>query len=46
LDSIPKDWFYTVQTLEAEVNQKLDEMHKKYPDDYNWRKRPDNIENP
>jgi hypothetical protein len=46
LDSIPKDWFYTVQTLEAEVNQKLDEMHKKYPDDYNRRKRPDNIENP
>lgn len=45
LDSIPKDWFYTVQTLESEVNQKLDEMHKKYPDDYNRIKRPDVIEN-
>ena len=41
LGPIPKDWFYTVQTLEGEINRKLDEMHKEYPDDYNRRKRPD-----
>ena len=44
LGPIPKDWFYTVQTLEGEINRKLDEMHKEYPDDYNRRKRPDVFE--
>ena len=41
LGPIPKNWFYTVQTLEGEINRKLDEMHKEYPDDYNRGKRPD-----
>ena len=41
LGPIPKDWFYTVQTLESEINRELDEMHKKYPDDYYRGKRPD-----
>lgn len=44
LGSIPKDWFYTVQTLEGEINRELDDMHKEYPDDYNRRKRPDIVE--
>lgn len=44
LGPIPKDWFYTVQTLENEINRKLDEMHKEYPDDYNRGKRPDVFE--
>ena len=38
--SIPKDWFYTVQTLESDVNRELDEMHKQQPNNYNRRKRP------
>jgi hypothetical protein len=41
---IPKDWYYTVQTLESEINRVLDERHQKYPDDYNRHKRPDVIE--
>ncbi len=44
LGPIPNNWFYTVQTLEGEINRKLDEMHKQYPNDYNRRKRPDSIE--
>ena len=43
LAPIPKDWFYTVQTLEAEINRELDKMHQEYPDDYNRSKRPDII---
>jgi hypothetical protein len=43
LGPIPKDWFYTVQTLEAEINRELDKMHQEYPDDYNRSKRPDII---
>jgi hypothetical protein len=41
LGPIPKDWYYTVQTLEGEINRKLDEMHKEYPDNYFRGKRPD-----
>ena len=44
LGPIPKDWFYTVQTLEGEINRELDEKHKKYPDNYNRAKRPDIVE--
>lgn len=44
LGPIPKDWYYTVQTLESEINSQLDEMHQKYPDDYNRAKRPDIVE--
>ncbi len=32
IGTIPKDWFYTVQTLENDVNKILDELHRKYPD--------------
>ena len=44
LEPIPKDWFYTVQTLEGEINRELDELHKKYPNEYNKGKRPDVFE--
>lgn len=44
LGPIPNDWYYTVQTLEGEINSKLDKMHQEYPDDYNRRKRPDVVE--
>lgn len=44
LESIPKDWFYTVQTLEGEINRELDELHKKYSNEYNKGKRPDVFE--
>jgi len=44
LGPIPKDWFYTVQTLESEINQALDEMHQQYPNDYFKGKRPDIVE--
>ena len=44
LEPIPKDWFYTVQTLEGEINRELDELHKKYPNEYNKSKRPDVFE--
>jgi hypothetical protein len=42
--TIPKDWFYTVQTLESEINRELDELHKQYPNSYNKKKRPDVFE--
>ena len=42
--TIPKDWFYTVQTLESEINRELDELHKQYPNSYNKKKRPDFFE--
>lgn len=41
LSTIPSDWYYTIQTLEKEINKELDEKHKKYPNDYFKRKRPD-----
>lgn len=44
LGPIPKDWFYTVQTLEGEINLALDEYHQEYPNDYNRNKRPDIVE--
>ena len=44
LEPIPKDWFYTVQTLEGEINRELEELHKKYPNEYNKGKRPDVFE--
>ena len=44
LEPIPKDWFYTVQTLEGEINRELDELHKKYANEYNKGKRPDVFE--
>ena len=44
LEPIPKDWFYTVQTLEGEINRELDELHKKYSNEYNKGKRPDVFE--
>lgn len=44
LGPIPKDWYYTVQTLESEINRALDDLHQKHPDDYNRCKRPDIVE--
>ena len=44
LEPIPKDWFYTVQTLEGEINRELEELHKKHPNEYNKGKRPDVFE--
>ena len=41
---IPKDWFYTVQTLESEINRELEDIHNKYPNDYFKGKRPDIVE--
>ena len=38
---IPKDWYYTVQTLESDINRKIEEEHKRYPNSYNEDKRPD-----
>ncbi|MCR4604053.1 MAG: hypothetical protein K5683_11065 [Prevotella sp.] len=37
---VPKEWYYTVQTLEADINRKLDELYKEHPDDYYKDKRP------
>ena len=39
--SIDKSWFYTVQTLEADINRRLDQYYKEYPNDYYKGKRPD-----
>lgn len=39
--TIPKDWYYTIQTLESDVNRELDELFKKYPNSYYKEKRPD-----
>ena len=36
---IPTDWFYTVQTLEGDINRKLDDMYKEEPDKYYKEKR-------
>jgi len=44
LEPIPKDWFYTVQTLEGEINREFEELHKKHPNEYNKGKRPDVFE--
>ena len=37
---IPTDWFYTVQTLEGDINRKLDDMYKEEGDKYYKEKRP------
>ena len=39
--TIPKDWYYTIQTLESDVNRELDELFQKYPNSYYKEKRPD-----
>ena len=39
--TIPKDWYYTVQTLEADINRELDALHQQYPNSYFKEKRPD-----
>ena len=31
---VPTDWFYTVQTLEGDINRKLDDMYKEEGDKY------------
>ena len=41
IGAIDKDWFYTVQTLEADINRRLERYYREYPDDYYKRKRPD-----
>jgi hypothetical protein len=41
---VPKDWYYTVQTLETDINRALDENNKEYPDNYYRDKRPDIFE--
>ena len=41
LKTIPSDWYYTIQTLEKEINKALDEKHKENPDYYFREKRPD-----
>lgn len=42
--TIPKDWYYTVQTLESDINRELDRLHQKYPNNYYKEKRPDVFE--
>ena len=37
---VPTDWFYTVQTLEGDINRKLEEMYKEESDKYYKEKRP------
>ena len=37
---VPTDWFYTVQTLEGDINRKLDDMYKEEGDKYYKEKRP------
>ena len=37
---VPTDWFYTVQTLEGDINRKLDDMYKEEPDKFYKEKRP------
>ena len=37
---VPTDWFYTVQTLEGDINRKLDDMYKEEPNKYYKEKRP------
>ena len=44
LGPIPKDWYYTVQTLEGEINSQLDEIHQQHPDNYYRDKRLDIVE--
>ena len=39
--AIDKRWFYTVQSLESDINRRLDQYYKKYPNDYFEGKRPD-----
>ena len=39
--TIPKDWYYTIQTLESDVNRELDKLFRKYPNSYYKEKRPD-----
>lgn len=39
--TIPKDWYYTIQTLESDVNRELDKLFQKYPNSYYKEKRPD-----
>ncbi|UKK55133.1 hypothetical protein [Prevotella sp. E2-28] len=36
---VPTDWFYTVQTLEGDINRKLDDMYKEEPDKFYKEKR-------
>lgn len=38
---VPKDWYYTVQTLESDINRALDENRKEFPDNFYCHKRPD-----
>ena len=37
---VPTDWFNTVQTLEGDINRKLDDMYKEEGDKYYKEKRP------
>ena len=37
---VPTDWFYTVQTLEGDINRKLDDMYKEELNKYYKEKRP------
>jgi quercetin dioxygenase-like cupin family protein len=39
---IPKDWFYTLQTLDNDINRKVEELHKEYPGFYE-DKLPDHL---
>jgi len=41
LSEIPKDWYYTVQTLDTDINKKLESLYKEYPEDYYKGKLPD-----
>lgn len=38
---VPKEWYYTVQTLETDINRKLDELYREHPGNYYKKKRPD-----
>ena len=39
--TIPKDWYYTIQTLESDINRELDALQQQYPNSYFKDKRPD-----
>jgi hypothetical protein len=45
IGTVPKDWYYTVQTLESDINRALEENRKEFPDNFYRNKRPDIFEN-
>ena len=37
LAEVPKDWYYTIQTLENDINREVAELRKKYPGHYEFK---------